>query len=130
MQHIFIMSKEKKSIIGSWILKEFKLHQSETDKWEDWGANIVGLLIYSNDGYMSASIVKNSQTKFDPIKDVLFYSGKFELENKKIIHFVSVATNSERINKEMIREYTINDNELILSGTSDSGRKFKLVWIK
>jgi Lipocalin-like domain len=114
----------RKDIIGSWSLESFEIKRPTGDI-EKWGSNPQGLLIYADDGKMSVAI--NSQISAeekDPaaiLKSVLFYSGDFEVSGSRIIHHVTQATDPQRIGKELIRDATLNDTLLTLTGSGGFG---------
>lgn len=116
---------------GVWrLLKFIIIKQNGIQK--DWNSNAHGLLIYTLDGYMSVSIngefLRNlSMNK--KFKSILFYSGRYEVSNNKIVHYVLNASDPERIGQQLIREAKLIKNKLILMGQGDFGEA-QLTWEK
>ena len=119
----------KKNVIGSWQLSSFEI-QTNAGKWEPWGSELKGLLILTPDSFMSVSILRNSNAVFDPIDDVLFYSGNFYVDGDQIIFDVLLATDSSRIGKKLKRTIKYNPGHIELSGKAASGKDFRLIWIQ
>jgi hypothetical protein len=111
--------KMKNQITGTWKLKEFQIESPE-GKTSDWGEKVHGLLIYTDNGYMSVSINKElindpEQSEAENLFDsILFYSGTYQITDNVITHQVTEASNPSRIGREMIRYAE-------LQGTEDSG---------
>ena len=124
------MAPSFEELVGTWMLRDFSIRDNGASDWKPWGSQLRGLLIYNQDGYMSASINRNVETQFDPIKDVLFYAGRYSLNGLDIHHEVLVATSPDRINTKMVRSAQLIENELELKGHSESGKEFKLVWTR
>lgn len=115
----------RQQIIGTWNLDTFTI-TSPSGEEKPWGENVSGLLIYTNDGYMSVSInAKPNPT--EPLKSLLFYAGTYEIKDNLIIHKVTHATDLNRIGKTMERKVTITDNGMMLTGTGPFGIA-KLQW--
>lgn len=116
-------------IAGTWSLESFELGAFQSSR--PWGTNLVGLLIYTPDGYVSVGINRNiSQSSFNVEEDSLFYAGTYKVISSQIVHHIQVATNAERINQEMIRQFELSGDILTLKGTSNSGEEFCLRWRK
>ena len=123
----------KSDIVGTWKLIEFKITTKEGIT-RDWRPDSYGLLIYSNDGYMSVSINASATKEMlsnDLSNYILFYSGEFSISNKNVIkHNVTNATSPERIGKEMIRIGKIDEKgHLELSANGQYGHA-QLLWEK
>src|SRR5437773_2137106 len=119
-------------LVGEWSLQEFTITDT-SGKQVSWRDNCTGLLIYTNNGYMSVSINSNitgdktlPANKYDSI---LCYSDMFEIENNVIKHKVMNASDPSRVGKELIREAIFEDNTLTLIGKGEFGIA-KLSWNK
>ncbi len=110
-------------LIGSWRLKDFKVFDEHglEKKWQD---EIKGLLIYTKDGYMSASINGNIQNEF--------YTGKYKVIENTVAHYVELASDHEKINNKLERHITmISNNEMQLTARSFCpGSVSKVFWEK
>jgi hypothetical protein len=121
-------------ILGTWHLERFII-ESVDGEARDWGRASRGMLIYTNDGYMSVSINKEVENKssvevenyFDSI---LFYSGTFMADKNVIRHQVTNASNPNRIGKELIRYSKLEGNTLTLTSPNESFGKAILTWRK
>lgn len=119
----------KSDVIGVWQLEKFEVASSSG--LSSWGENLRGLLFYTEDGFVSVAINRNlGQPHFNAANDSLFYAGTFEILGNQIVHQIQLATNAQRIESEMIRNAELISGKLILSGNSESGKPFSLLWKK
>ena len=108
----------ERELVGSWSVKGFFIEDSAGRR--DWRSGAHGLLIYASSGHMSVSI--NSEVGVSPFLDsVLFYSGTFQVRGDHVFHWVTNATDPNRIGKEMVRESAIVENLLLLTARGDFG---------
>lgn len=114
---------------GVWNLVKFEL-QDDSGAWRNWGDDARGLLIYTEDGHVSVGINKNLADKDSRLENILFYSGTYQVKDNKIIHSIQNASDISRLDSELTREYSIQENQLKLTGTSQRGNKFCLVWTR
>lgn len=120
-------------ISGSWSLHSFEI-EDKTGKRSPWGKNSRGLLIYAPSGEVSVAInrdVDSAETgnKFESIYDsILFYAGTYRMEGNLIRHQVTLASNPDRVGKEMIRFAKLDGDLLTVSTPEESFGKAILVW--
>jgi hypothetical protein len=127
-------------LIGSWSLESWTIGYSDRDDFTNpYGEDPRGLLIYSNDGWMNATICRSER---DPLpEDVPFrklpdgvkaqafssyfqYAGRFRVVEGDVIHYVTTA-----LNPNMVGE--LDGHTLVLSGKDEAGgvtRFHSLVW--
>lgn len=118
------------TLAGVWKLKSFKISNSDQDL-SDWGMNLQGLLIFTSDHYVSVSINRHSNSDDNSsLEDCLFYAGTYEVAGSEILHFVTVATDRSKIGKVLRRNFLLDEDNLILTGTARSGKRFELKWNK
>ncbi|KAB8029202.1 lipocalin-like domain-containing protein [Fluviispira multicolorata] len=109
----------KQKIVGTWMLKKFNIkNNSGIRKWRE---NSHGILLYTIDGYVSVNINSNFESESEFIDSILCYSGTYEIDKDKIRHSVMNASSFSRIGKIMEREYTLDGNNLVLTGRGDFG---------
>lgn len=121
-------------VVGTWVLESFEIENPQKEK-RQWGANSQGLLIYTDNGYMSVSINKTVEAKsnleaqnlFDSI---LFYSGTYLVDGSTVRHKVTQASNPSRIGKEMLRFAELSEGILTLSSPEESFGRAILKWRK
>ena len=121
------------NISGPWTLKSFMITPPDGNQ-RHWGNGIRGLLIYDPTGHMSVSINKVIQSTGSPDKDtldaMLFYAGTYRIEGNTIRHDVTIASNPNRVGREMIRFAQVDGNRLILTTPPESYGIATLVWEK
>ena len=121
-------SETEQLLVGEWELTRFEL-QDNSGNWSAWGESLRGLLIYTSAGFVSVGINRNiGSPSFSVDKDCLFYSGKYRLNGSEIIHDILVASGAEKIDTELVRTASFSGELLELSGSSATGKKFRLVW--
>ncbi|MEI8025283.1 MAG: lipocalin-like domain-containing protein [Pseudomonadota bacterium] len=119
--------------IGSWELESFEIDSPEKGK-RPWGTNARGLLIYSATGHVSVAINKDIVSTGNPENDlidsILFYAGTYLLEENCIRHQVTLASNSSRVGKQMVRFASLNGDLLTITTPQESYGKATIVWRK
>lgn len=124
----------KNQIIGAWELLSFEIEDLKGNR-RPWGVEATGLLLYSQTGHMSVSINKNIEQKHDIeaqniFDSILFYSGTYSVEDDKIKHQVTQASNPARIGKEMLRYADLRNDIISLESPTESFGKAILKWKK
>ena len=110
--------------------------------------NPVGILIFSNDGFMSVSIMTDNRTDFEieslqmasseekisAIETYLSYAGKWKLENDKIYVEVVTSLLPNWKNKEHYRTFQLTDEALSFQTPKMKQGDFEILveldWIK
>jgi len=117
----------KADVVGVWTLEKFEVDSGAGPS--AWGQALRGLLFYTENGHVSVGINRNvGLPHFNPANDSLFYAGTYDVHEDQIVHRICVATSAQRIDAEMIRIAKFVGTTLVLTGQSDSGKPFSLVW--
>ncbi|HYH57778.1 MAG TPA: lipocalin-like domain-containing protein [Thermoleophilaceae bacterium] len=93
-------------LVGTWHLVEWRFGDDHP-----LGADAVGRLIYSADGFMAAFLARS-----DGFSDAMAYSGAWELRGgEEVVHHVSVSTRPSFVGRELVRSVLWSDDELVLT---------------
>ena len=132
---------------GTWRLLEYSFHHEDGSVEHPWGDHVVGYLLYSPQGFMSANLSpahrswrsRRARLKAEvPAaddggmlrlarrgvpRDYIAYSGHFELKNSNIIHHVEVSLFPHWVGLPQVRHYEFCGDQLTLrTPTINSGR--------
>lgn len=102
---------EHKKIVGSWSLVNHGKFNEE-GVYTPTADQIVGKLIYANDGAMSVLIVKCGDAK--ALSDLIVYSGRYSIDGDTINHHIEIAPRAARRNTTEIRFAELKNDILIL----------------
>ncbi len=137
-------------LIGGWRLVRWEIRYDDgRDNSYPYGPDAEGLIQYTPDGYMSATICRAGRTPLssasvkhapEPERAEAFdgyfqYAGTWRIEGAHVIHFVSLSLNPAFVGTEQVRLMELTDGQLTLSATdtmpkSGVGRKHCLIWQK
>ena len=134
-------------IEGAWQLQSWLIHYSDgREPGAPFGSNPGGQLLYSPDGWMSATVHRNHRTAFpvglSPRKldhaliaeaywSYFHYAGKWRIEGDAVIHSVLHSLNPAMVGTEQFRYMTLESARLILTGlepVAGGERTHELVW--
>ena len=123
-----------RELIGSWELLSFELEDPAGIR-KPWGTDIRGILIYSETGKMSVAINKKIESSpdgeaQDTLDSMLFYSGRYSIEDSTVHHHVEVASDPERVGKDLVRSAELTGDALKLTSPAQSFGRSILVWKK
>lgn len=132
---------------GTWRLLEYSFHHEDGTVEHPWGDQVVGYLLYSPQGFMSANLSpahRNWRSRLARLKaevpdaedvsklrlarrgvprDYIAYSGRFEVKNDNIIHHVEVSLFPHWVGLPQVRHYEFAGNQLTLrTSLINSGR--------
>jgi len=132
---------------GTWRLLEYSFHHQDGTIEHPWGDEVIGYLLYTPQGYMSANLSpahRNWRYRRAWLKaevpasdephglqlvrrgvprDYIAYSGRFELKNGTIIHHVEVSLFPHWVGLPQVRQYEFSGNQLTLrTPVINSGR--------
>lgn len=123
---------------GTWRLLEYSFHHEDGTVEHPWGDQVVGYLLYSSQGFMSANLSpvrRNWRFRRARLKaevpatdhpglvrlarrgvprDYIAYSGPFELNNGTIIHHVEVSLFPHWVGLPQVRHFAFSGNQLTL----------------
>ena len=146
-----LLNEEKKLFLGRWKLLDCDASNKQKEKWQPFGEDPFGMLIYTPE-YMSVVLSTKERTPFggqdltDVAPEVLelsmnefeTYCGSYSIDSdqKLIKHCTHAAKNPGLIGKELIRKYELkSDNHLVLKTVdpmlvNEQLWQFKLEWKK
>jgi len=134
-------------IIGAWQLQSWLIHYPDgRDPGTPFGAQPAGLLLYSPDGWMSATVQRSNReplpTDCSP-RDLspglvaqaywsyFHYAGPWRIEDDKVIHSVRHSLNPAMVGTEQVRQMKLDGRTLTLTGIEairEDSRRHELVW--
>lgn len=137
----------KQDLVGSWQLESWTIGYSDSDSFSyPFGESPQGLLMYSDDGWMSAAINRAGR---DPFPDGLsprttpdetsaaayhsyfHYAGRYKVSGGDVLHYVVQSLNPNFPGSEQLRHAELDGHTLVLSGKDQVGqvtRFHSLVW--
>ena len=137
----------KQDLVGSWQLESWTIGYSDRDDFSyPFGESPQGLLMYSNDGWMNATICRSERSQLpqdvgfrklpDALKAEAFvsyfqYAGRYRVVENDVIHYVTMALNPNFPGSEQLRHAELDGHTLVLSGKDEVGevaRFHSLVW--
>jgi len=137
----------KNDLIGTWQLQSWTVGYADRDEFSyPYGEEPEGMLLYSNDGWMSASIGQSGRAHLpedvsyrklpDARKAAAFssyfhYAGRYQVVDGDVIHYVTQSLNPNFPGTEQLRHAELDGQTLVLSGKDEVGgvtRFHSLVW--
>lgn len=137
----------KEDLIGTWQLESWTIGYSDREDFSyPYGEEPEGLLIYSSDGWMSASLGRPGRTPLpedvsfrklpESLKAAAFssyfhYAGRYRVVDGDVIHYVTQSLNPNFPGTEQLRHAELDGQTLVLSGkdvVGDTNRFHSLVW--
>jgi Lipocalin-like domain len=137
----------KKDLVGSWQLESWTIGYSDREDFSyPFGENPQGLLIYSEDGWMSAAINGRDRAPFPAdisprsvpqeavfaaYNSYFHYAGRYRIIDADVVHYVSQSLNPNFPGTEQLRHAELDGSTLVLSGKDQAGevtRFHSLVW--
>ena len=135
-------------LVGAWRLVSWTIEYPATGRvTQPFGATPEGLLLYSADGYMSATLQRPGRARLshaDPhaVSDAekatafagyLHYAGTWSVADGNVIHAVEVAMNPNLIGTRQVRKVTLAGDALELGAeepleTPGQSRRHRIVW--
>lgn len=141
------MTIEASDLAGTWQLESWTIGYSDRDELTTpFGEEPQGLLLYTADGWMSASICRPGREPFpadrsprtigDDLKAAAYssyfhYAGRYRVVEGDVIHYVSQSLNPGFPGSEQLRHAELDGHTLVLSGKDEAGgvtRFHSLVW--
>jgi hypothetical protein len=123
------MSDLRAALLGGWLLQSFVSRDGKTGEVRHpFGEHPRGLILYTNDGHMSAQLTPGADGEF------VSYGGRFHVDEASatVRHDVVISTMPELLETPQIRQAHIEGDLLTLSAsqTSAEGRTTHstLVW--
>ena len=140
---------DKTQLLGAWQLESWSIgYAGRDDVSYPFGEDPVGLLMYTDDDWMSASISRAGRTNLPEdvpfraidadslataYRDYFHYAGRFRVQGDDVIHYVTQSLNPNFVGSEQLRHIELDGSTLVLSGRDEAGgetRYHQLVWHK
>ena len=137
----------KNDLIGTWQLQSWTVGYADRDEFSyPYGEEPQGMLLYSSDGWMSASIglpgreLLPEDVSYRKLPDALkaaaftsyfHYAGRYQVVDGDVIHYVTQSLNPNFPGTEQLRHAELDGQTLVLSGKDEVGgvtRFHSLVW--
>jgi hypothetical protein len=120
---------ERKAILGAWSLVSFAGRNAKGETRALMGSGARGLLIYTDDGFMSAVISSGKRAPFKSadsragtpeeigpaFKNYMSYCGRYTLSGDEITHHVEMSLFPNWIGGDQRRFAALRGGELVLS---------------
>lgn len=139
----------KEDLHGTWKLESWIIGYSNREEFSfPFGEDPQGLLMYTVDGWMSASINRRErellpenvsfralpdETKAAAFVSYFHYAGRYRVVDGDVIHYVTQSLNPNFPGTEQLRHAELDGQTLVLSGKDQAGsitRFHSLVWHK
>lgn len=137
----------KADLVGTWQLESWTIGYSDRDEMSSpYGEDPKGLLLYTHDDWMSASIGRSDRhhlpldVSFRKIPEeklaraylsYFHYAGRYRVIDGDIVHYVTQSLNPNFVGTEQLRHAELDGQTLVLSGRDEAGgakRLHSLVW--
>lgn len=126
------MSIAREDLIGTWRLLSWELIFADGRPSEHpLGPDAAGFLMYSGDGFVSATLMRNAATAPAGALQALAYAGRFEVTAGFVTHIIEVASDPALVGLRNRREIALAGDRLVLSGadfTPGSARTQSITW--
>lgn len=138
---------DKADLLGTWQLEAWTIgYEGREDVSFPFGEDPVGLLIYSQDDWMSASISRRVRSELpadtpfrridadllaEAFRDYFHYAGRYRVSDNDVTHYVTQSLNPNFVGSEQLRHVEIDGDTLVLSGRDEASgvtRFHQLVW--
>lgn len=136
------------TVAGTWHLVFFAVTDTAGEAlWYPMGENPCGLLIYTDDGWMSVHLSKKDRPHFsvnhqragtfaeksDAMETYFSYGGRYEVVGTRIVHHISISSFPNWTGADQWRDAECDGDRLTLRsapGTGDDGRTTRstLIW--
>ncbi|MFN7686060.1 MAG: lipocalin-like domain-containing protein [Oligoflexia bacterium] len=121
-----------KSVVGTWRLISME-RQNDVGQWKPRCHSPTGLITYTAQGFMAVGIncmqSEGSKEPSSDLQDMIFYTGKYTLDNEKITHHVMNSVGLDFFEKDLVRDIKFNpDGKISLSGKGKNGKMVRLLW--
>ena len=137
----------KEDLVGTWQLESWTIGYSDSEDFSyPYGEERERLLVYSNDGWMSAAIARAAReplpedvnyrklpdaVKAEAFSSYFHYAGRYRVVDGDVIHHVTQSLNPNFPGSEQLRHAELDGQTLVLSGKDQVGsatRFHSLVW--
>lgn len=129
------MRLARKQFVGAWSLVEWRTEYADGRVTYPFGRGPVGMLLYSADGSMSATVSAaarpslghpnardaTASQKAGAFDSFFHYAGRWRIEDETIVHTVEVALNPDMVGTQQ-RRHARFDGAAKLTLAADEGR--------
>jgi hypothetical protein len=134
-------------LAGAWLLESWKIHYGDqVEAGYPFGPDPVGLLIYSSDGWMSATVSRALRPPFpggqsprqmdagavaEAYWSYFHYAGTWRIEGDQVIHSVVHSLNPNMAGTLQVRHMKLDGQRLTLTGLEPhrgDTRRHVLLW--
>lgn len=133
------------NLVGAWLLQSWEV-RTERGTQLPFGAEPCGLLTYTAEGYMQASICAagrpvlsgssprqaSAEEQAAAFRSFFSYAGRYELRELDVVHHVEIALNPAMVGTDQVRHVELADDVLVLSAdeplSDGSLRGHRLTW--
>jgi hypothetical protein len=139
------MTLRSTDMVGAWRLKRWETVYEDGRRTEPFGAGVQGLIQYTADGWMSATIMaagraglSGTNPRNAPAKEraaafdsYFSYAGRWRLRGGVVRHDVTIALNPAMVGTPQLRDARLSGRTLTLSAAEDvpGGRRVhRLIW--
>jgi hypothetical protein len=114
----------EKDLAGAWrLVAHFYLEEDGSTSEGPMGDQANGLLIYHEDGYMAASLMRTEPltsgtgtpppTYLGSTDDYLGYSGRWRIRDDTVVHQVVIGSQPRVVNTEQVRQISMDDGGVL-----------------
>ena len=140
---------DKAQLLGAWQLEAWSIgHPDRDDVSYPFGEDPTGLLMYTDDDWMSAAIGRSDRAALPAgvpfrsidsdalaaaYRDYFHYAGRYRVQGDDVVHYVTQSLNPNFVGSEQLRHIELDGSTLVLSGREEIGdtvRLHQLVWHK
>ncbi|MEU8379491.1 lipocalin-like domain-containing protein [Streptosporangium sp. NPDC048865] len=128
-------------LVGAWRLVEWRVVDAGGRVSHPFGTDATGLLCYTPDGHMSATIARAGRAPLpgagrgqtppeapaEAFTSFLAYAGRYEVRQGHIAHDVEVALDPALAGTVQVRELNADGDRLVLAA-DEGGRWHTLIW--
>jgi hypothetical protein len=137
----------KADLVGSWHLESWTVgYPDRDDITAPFGDDPRGLLLYTEDDWMSAAICAGGRRPFpepatpraqsdqvlaEAFKSYFHYAGRYEVRDGDVVHYVTQHIVPNLVGSEQLRHAELDGHTLVLSGKEEFDgqvRYHSLVW--
>jgi hypothetical protein len=135
--------KVANAFVGAWRLLSFEIRTSSGEVSYPFGKNAVGLLLYSQEGYMAVSLMRGDRAHFEAsdissasleeklgaLESYNSYCGRYEVKDDRIVHHVELSLFPNWVGEPQERYFEFAGDRLTLSTPETTSEGVERIWI-
>lgn len=135
------MTVTANDLVGAWRLVSWSLIYADGRLPEyPLGADAAGLLLYTADGHVGATLMRSQPRGGKPLTDAdkaraydngFAYAGRYDVRDGTVLHSIEFAVDPALIGVVSTRHIDLDGDRLVLSGpdfVAGTGRTHRIVW--